>query len=64
MKQKLSYKAIATFEEWKKKVDQVLWKRAGVTSDDLPDFSYQAFYDCRKDAKETALIALRKAQNS
>ena len=51
-----------TFDEWKKKVDDVIFKLYGLTSDGLPDFDYLQCYKNKVTPETTARRAIRWAQ--
>jgi len=52
-----------TFEQWMKRVDQVLINYCGVGTDDLPDCTYRDWYDERLRPIRAANKALRNARD-
>ena len=50
------------FAAWKKKVDSIIQKRTGLTSDDLPDICYYDNFDEGISPSATAAQAIRAAK--
>lgn len=62
-KRDLTWRKIATFEEWKRAVDACVEARLGLGADDLPDFDYRRAYDAGRTPAATAAAAIRAARD-
>ena len=52
-----------TFEQWMAEVDDVLVRKVGVSSADLPDVPYRDFYDVGSTAEEAAEEAIENSMS-
>lgn len=46
------------FEDWKKKVNELIFNAINLTLDDLPDEDYYIFWDCKYNPEDVAKILL------
>lgn len=51
-----------TYEQWKAEVDATILRKAGLTSDDLPDCPYREWYDEGVPSLNAATRAIRAAK--
>ena len=42
------------FEDWKKKVNELIFNAINLTLDDLPDEDYYIFWDCKYNPEDVA----------
>lgn len=52
-----------TFEEWKRKVNNILIEKYGLGTDDLPDYCYRDAYEDNVSVKTTASAVYRNAKD-
>lgn len=53
----------AAFRQWKKRVDEEIEKKVGLTADDLPDVDYWGWFQDGVTPKSAANQAVRNARN-